>query len=195
MIVFTIIGVIIVIVIIGSFLLGMAGIPVYQNTQPQSVTPINNTSVQSEDERILTSIRHKIKESLENYSLVKNELMRTKDISTFHDVVTSMYYYVGIRLMGSLLEEGNLESYHTLRESFSIHKEHHAQEVNLRCANTLARAYILDEGDYDYDNQYLTSDSIRLALDFEEYEAELVLKRYSDKTIPVGDAHTIYSEY
>jgi len=195
MIVFTIIGVIIVVILIGSFLLGMAGIPVYQSKRPPSGTPINKNYIQSEADRILALIRPKVKESLANYSLVKNNLMRTKDMSAMHDVVTTMYYYVGIRVMASLLEEGNLEGYQTLRESLSIHKEHHAQEINLRCANSLARAYILDEGDDDYDNQYLTSDSIRLALDFEEYEAELVVKRYSDKTIPVGDAHSIYSEY
>ena len=196
MIVFTIIGIIIAVVLIGSFLLGMAGIPVYQNTQQKKYNSnINNTSFQSEEKRILALMKPKIKESLANYSLAKNRLIKTKDLSTLHDVVTSMYYYVGIRIMGSLLEEGNLERYHTLRESFSIYKEHHAQEVNLRCANTLARAYIQDEDDFDFDNQYLTSDSLGLALDYEEYEAEQVLKRYSDKTIPVGDAHTIYGEY
>jgi len=195
MIVFTIIGVIIVVLFIGSFLLDMAGIHIYQKKQSQNGTPKNSTSNKSEADRILRLIKPKIEESFANYYSDKNKLMTTKDMSTIHDVVTSMYYYVGIRVMGSLLEEGYIERYITLRESLSIHKEHHAQEINLRCANVIARAYILDEDDYDYDNQYLTSDSIGLALDFEEYEAELVLKRYSDKTIPIGDAHTIYSDY
>jgi hypothetical protein len=194
MVVFTIIGVIIVVVLLGSFLLGMAGIPVFQDTHPKSVTS-NNTSSLSECERILTLIRPKILESSTNYSNDKNTLVSTKDMSKLYDVVTSMYYYVGIKLMGTFLENGDIESYLTLRDSFSKHKEHHTQEINLRCANVNARAFILDEGDYDYDNEYVTSESIRLALDFEEYEAELVLKRYSDKTYDVGEAHTIYSEY
>ena len=193
MIVFTIIGVIIVVVLLGSFLLGTAGIPVFQNVQ--STVTSNNTSSSSENERILTLIRPKINESYISYSNAKNTLMSTKDMSKLYDVVNSMYHYVGIKLMGSLLEKGDLESYLTLRETFPKYKEHHAQEVNLRCANANARAYILDEGDYDLDNLYLTSDSIRLALDYEEYEAELVLKRYSDKTFEVGESHTIFSEY
>ena len=195
MIIFTIIGVIIVVILIGSFLFGMAGIPIFQDSHPKGKTQINNTSDQSERERLLSLIYPKIQETLANYTLEKNELMRTKDMSNLHHVITSMYSYMGIKVMGTLLEEGNLEGYQTLRESLSIHKEHHAQEINLRYANTHARAYILDEGDDDYDNQYVTSDSIKFALDYEEYEAELVLKRYSDRTRPIGDAHSIYSEY
>lgn len=195
MIIFTIIGVIIVVILIGSFLFGMAGIPIFQDSHPKGKTHINNTSAQSERERLLSLIYPKIQETLANYTLERNELMRTKDMSTLHHLVTSMYSYMGIKVMGALLEEGNLEGYKTLRESLSIHKEHHAQEINLRYANTHARAYILDEGDDDYDNQYVTSDSIKFALDYEEYEAVRVLKRYSDRTIPIGDAHSIYSEY
>lgn len=193
--IFTIIGIIIVVILIGSFLLGMAGIPIYQDSYLKRKTQTVNTSVQSERERVLSLIYPKIQESLTNYNLDKNKLMRTKDMSTLHDVVTSMYYYIGIKVMGTLLEEDNLEGYQTLRESLSIHKQHHNQEINFRYANTNARAYILDEDDDDYDNKYVTSESIKLALDYEEYEAELVLKRYSDKTIPLRDAHSIYSEY
>jgi hypothetical protein len=195
MMIFTIIGVIIVVILIGSFLLGMAGIPIFQDSHPKGKTQSDNTSTQSESERLLSLIYPKVQETLANYTVDKNELMRTKDMSTLHDVVTSMYYCIGIKVMGKLLEEGNVEGYLTLRESLSIHKEHHAQEIYLRYANTNARAYILDEGDDDYDNQYVTSDSIKFALDYEEYEAERVLRRYSDKTIPLGDAHSIYSEY
>lgn len=195
MMIFTIIGVIIVVILIGSFLFGMAGIPLFQDSHPKGKAQINNTSSQSESERLLSLIYPKIQETLANYTSDKNELMRTKDMSTLHNVVTSMYYCIGFKVMGTLLKEGNLEGYQTLRESLSIHKEHHAQEINLRNANTHARSYIHDEGDDDYDNQYVTSDSIKLALNYEEYEAERVLKRYSDKTIPLGDAHSIYSEY
>lgn len=195
MMILTIIGVIIVVILVGSFLLGMAGIPVFQNSHPKENTQIKNTFAQSERERLLSLIYPKVQETLANYNDDKNELMRTKDMSKLHNVVTSMYSYIGIKVMGTLLEEGNLEGYQTLRESLSTHKEHHAQEIYLRFANTNARAYILDEGDDDYDNQYVTSDSIEFALDFEEYEAEKVLNRYSDRTIPIGEAHNIYSEY